>query len=421
MRTNYIIVLTLFLLVVVTVLAGKERFSTGNVMYTTNRLNLHTWVQEKTSGLYDVESIPTLTWKTIRANLAQTGTMPSLYKVGRSSVLLTLDPLEGAVLGNQWAAPALNGPEGYFVVITDSHKSLHRPCNIQFTGARVGWYDISDYHLLKAFQKGYRISEASMELVQISLNDLPKVAEMLAKGELDFMVTYVVPSSAYCAFLKQLPIVITGFQDLNIDRIKLFHPFVSTRTVNLREMFMDQNRTTKAFVPEKAASYPVLSMRLGIHHIYGTMPAIQEPFITRFVRDDEAMDPRYTCYGDSRIESKAECNSPYDAIGLPKRFESTWDRPCTQDIDCPFFQANTHYPNLRGKCLPNGVCEMPVGTQRVSYRKIAQEDIYKPFCYNCDSLNDPSCCGTLEQPDYAFPNDYDDRVRAGLPSNLSVE
>ena len=50
----------------------------------------------------------------------------------------------------------------------------------------------------------------------------------------------------------------------------------------------------------------------------------------------------------------------------------TWDRPCTIDAECPYFQNGTENP--RGKCLPSGRCEAPVGVKPFAYRKIASAE-----------------------------------------------
>lgn len=419
------IIVVALILTLLTILLGRESFAAKNVLYSINRLNYDLWAHTQTNQQYDVESIPISSWNIIKQTLQVSGTLPNVYTEGRSSVLLALDPMDAASLKPKLPSPVAQGPEGYFVIIMDPRKARYQSCNIQFTGSRIGWYDISDYHLLKAFQGGYRIPSHAMELVPMSLQDIMNLSDALmkggAEGGLDYMVTYVVPNSAYCRLLKTLSVAISGFQDINLDRIKLFHPYVSSKTVDLRSIFMDDARSSKAVVSTKSNSYPVLMMRLPLFVLFGTQPILRETFITQFKADEEAFDPRYTCYGDSRVESKAECNSNYDVIGLPKRYDSVWDRPCTQDSDCPFYQVNKNYPNQRGGCLKSGVCEMPVGTQRVSYQKVVIGDAFQPFCYNCNTAEDPECCKKIKNPDYAFPNDYEDRVQYGLPVNLSVE
>lgn len=100
-----------------------------------------------------------------------------------------------------------------------------------------------------------------------------------------------------------------------------------------------------------------------------------------------------------------------------------WDNPCKSNSDCPFYQANTNYPNEFGKCeISTGKCEMPLGIQRIGYKKYSRR--HKPMCYNCNMdmannniLSTTQCCDIQEEnikngklnaitPDYMFEGDH---------------
>jgi hypothetical protein len=86
-----------------------------------------------------------------------------------------------------------------------------------------------------------------------------------------------------------------------------------------------------------------------------------------------------------------------------------WDHRCVADADCPFFMANRTYPNTRGGCSDNGLCEMPVGVTRVGFRKFTGE----PACHGCappgPGRTMAQCCEARRAavgaptPNYAFP------------------
>ena len=106
---------------------------------------------------------------------------------------------------------------------------------------------------------------------------------------------------------------------------------------------------------------------------------------------DEMYDS-FNCYEDPTVINRNVC----EVMGLH------WDRMCKFDSECPFFNANTNYPNLRGGCN-SGMCEMPIGVRRVSYKAFDQTS--RPMCYGCDDPADAFCCNDQAKPDYAFFND----------------
>ena len=125
----------------------------------------------------------------------------------------------------------------------------------------------------------------------------------------------------------------------------------------------------------------------------------------------------FVCYGDNSIKSKALCESPFNELGALKTKKTTWDRPCTTDTECPFFQANRNYQNYRGGCI-NGRCEMPIGAQAVGFRKYDLNS--RISCHGCINTNTTFCCKEqldsniypyLKSPDYAFEIDFFERLQ----------
>lgn len=147
---------------------------------------------------------------------------------------------------------------------------------------------------------------------------------------------------------------------------------------------------------------------------YGDRAIIESPDMdntaTRF-------DPQYICYQDPRILDQRECVDKYDKNGAEKPVYN-WDRPCQDNLECPFYLANKKYPNERGGCVA-GYCELPVGLKRISFREYDKEirDNNYPRCYGCKD-DDPLCCEKQKSadagPDYAFADDREDRRINGL-------
>lgn len=118
---------------------------------------------------------------------------------------------------------------------------------------------------------------------------------------------------------------------------------------------------------------------------------------------EDPNDPRFKCFGDPTIQNKTACESPFDEQGRVKPFQTYWDRPCETNRECPFYQANKHYPNYRGGCN-DGFCEMPIGVKRRAYR--LYDATSNPLCHGCGLLDD-KCCEMSK--DYAFELDTHDR------------
>lgn len=413
--------IVVIILYIVYSLLSREYFQTQNAIYSTQRLNFDRWIKLTTNNTFENRSLPVDQWDNILKSLKDKKQLPttSVQLENLNSISIILDPKDEAKLN--WVS-SQKAPEGYFVLLTDPFKSIQSDCVSDLSGKRIGWFDISDRYLLNAFENGYRISLDPVQLYIKDLMNIPKLLKLGGKqGGLDHIITYIIPNSAYHMIWSRIPVALYGFQSVNIDRLRLFYPFINEKQIDLTKTFTKEDRGALLMVNREMNDLPVLSMNMSVHRLSGQpIPSI-ENFISIYRETDNAYDPSYRCYGDPRITNKAECISPYDVIGLPKLFYTTWDKPCIKDTDCPYFKANKNYPNNRGGCMLGGVCEMPVGTQRVAYQKLRDGNEFKPFCYGCTNPKDHTCCKQQNSPDYAFPNDFEERRKQKLKTFLHIE
>lgn len=119
----------------------------------------------------------------------------------------------------------------------------------------------------------------------------------------------------------------------------------------------------------------------------------------------------FKCFGkNANTREKCISKNVRGRIGI-------WDGPCRTNDDCPFYKANKNYENERGKCLENGKCELPLNMKHVGFTGVNKGPIYAPLCHNCPSIPNckgiecAMCCDLQQEPDYAFENDYNDRVQ----------
>ena len=130
--------------------------------------------------------------------------------------------------------------------------------------------------------------------------------------------------------------------------------------------------------------------------------------------------PQYRCFDGEGNESSKGSETQCDTS------EGYWDKPVTNDSECPFYRANKNYPNRLGGVNPNSQrCEMPLGTKTIGYRFISNDPIHKPLCYNCHEGMDGmpgslgKCCQQQRNvelypelggnPDFAYPGDEIER------------
>lgn len=111
--------------------------------------------------------------------------------------------------------------------------------------------------------------------------------------------------------------------------------------------------------------------------------------------------PKGNRYGElPYYYTQVACESYHNEIGGI----GVWDKPCSSDDECPFWRANVNYENNFGGCDKETMkCQMPLGVQRVGYRKYSKHST--PFCYGCGSTNSQDCCNDQVTPDYMFEGD----------------
>lgn len=120
------------------------------------------------------------------------------------------------------------------------------------------------------------------------------------------------------------------------------------------------------------------------------------------------------------------CQSIYNVYGKQKP-SGLWDKPCSENEDCPFYKANANYNNKKGICNKStGYCELPLGMKNMGYHYFIPTSITKPYCYNCKSTkswkpitNLDTCCieqndrkkyPFLKSPDFAYSGDLNERI-----------
>jgi len=134
----------------------------------------------------------------------------------------------------------------------------------------------------------------------------------------------------------------------------------------------------------------------------------QQDFLDKRKKDEFSYKHRSFCIG-GKGNTKETCESSITSSG-DNKIPGTWDSPCLDNYDCPFYKKNKNYDNERGGCK-NELCEMPLNIVQLGPK--TYEKNYKPFCHNCPE-NNPTCCDTqtnFKSPDYAFKDDKKDRIK----------
>lgn len=333
--------------------------------------------------------------------------------------------------------------KGYFIGLTSPQTGFHMSCILDIIDKTVGYFDHSDLYFIKAIINGYRLDKSRIHLKQLYKTDYIDLGYTL-KSVVDVIITFVIPGSTFCSIIQTSSTVasssalasalvsalvsaselqaisIMGFGNLDWERLRLFYPYTTKESVpNLSQILLGSSGAN-ALVMSREENTFLPSMRLNVIQLYDTAnpPQIVEEFITRLNNDSTYYDPSYRCYGDSNIDNKALCDSPYDVIGHPKVRYTVWDQPCVVDTDCPYFKADIK----RGGCLQGGICEFPVGVKGIGFRKNINTGQFAPFCYNCDNAYDTTCCGgdNAAHSDLVFPGDTDVRKKSGQKLTLPI-
>ena len=165
--------------------------------------------------------------------------------------------------------------------------------------------------------------------------------------------------------------------------------------------------------------------------------AIQELLDERDELQEEVQQVAGICMtsdGDVlNYDTKDECESAVDEYGNSKEAGIFYNM-CEENTDCPYYLANTNYENERGGCQTDGFCELPINIKQLSYTDYYDEATYYPHCHGCPTDKMETCCdiqekilnGTatneeieehgltnveLSSPDYAFEDDFDERLK----------
>jgi len=346
---------------------------------------------------------------------------PILYEFTKIGILIDTDKVKQIRTTLQYTS--INAPQGYFVAFTSPQVAMRFTCSLDLAGRNIGYFGYMDEIFIDSVLNGHRIPQESVTKKLFNESQLNVLNVFIDKNLVDIFITYIVPGSDFHKTLLKQRVTFLGFIDMDIARVTLFYPGLTMQNdVNIRKTLLDlpsPNNTTEntATVTEKEniTNLPTISQQLLLF----TPSKLVETFITRLNLPDTYLDPTYVCYGDTTENIKALCDSSYDILGASKKRTTTWDHPCIVDTDCPYYKANTNYPNIRGGCTDSGVCELPIGVKRVSFRKYEDTGIYAPYCYGCDAY-DTNCCDRQQNPDYAFANDTDARNNAKLKLPTSI-
>ena len=348
-------------------------------------------------------------------------------QTAKQQVLLLCDPLDAkkyvSTLSEYNFTPTSKQqplPSGYFISIIHPKIKKYIDVPYNFENRTIGYYDISDYYFIQSIIYSYRMDISNTKFIQLKTSDLQNLIPTIENNKIDILILYIVLNSDMFNYIMSQKVSILGFTNLNFDRIHLYNPYITPTNINLKDIFTS-NPSTQLLIPESdnATVLPTMIMKLinisNMSTVSVNNVATFETFVSRLSLDTESTDANYKCYGNPYSESKSECESSNDIYGQPMQ-QVKWDKMCTSNEECPFYQKNKNYPNERGGCLSSGLCEMPIGVLQASPRKYFNSGRFKPFCYGCS--NNVDCCTITN--DYAFANDYSDRIANGLKTSISI-
>lgn len=408
----YIAVLILLISVFLLSIYMKERFESAATstpkVYTTNKLNHTTWLDNMTS-------IPLSSVDSIYTHVAKNSSFPQPIQ---NNSMWVASPIERDLFLSSMKGP-IKSVTGYYVALGLPAPMFAQECAFDWFNKRIGYIDWCDRYLVKSIMRGYRIPDDSTTVVPVPMEQWDNLVDYMVKNKVDIIVAFVIPESGFHQLLLRQQLSVVGWGKLDIDRIKVFHPYVSVAKIDVKKIIVHGD-TSSLMVMDREKYGPLLAMDMGT---YAVSSSSTENFVSRLEISPETLDPTYRCYGELTLETKALCESPFDPSGEPKKKRTIWDRPCIKNEDCPFYKANRNYANTRGGCLKGGVCEMPVGVLRTAFRTYddkGQRGEFKPFCYQCTDSSDVDCCKKQYMPDYAFANDYEERKRSKVPTFVSA-
>lgn len=360
----------------------REELTTDNVILYSHPRNL----------LIDSKYISLSESKNIMNNINYN--LPISY-YNASSISLVIDPLNEFIYLKDSNIKSTVVSTGYFLSLSFFEPS---GCTYDLYYKTIGYITDSDLYFIKSIIYGYHIDEKTVTLKQLNPYGIDY-------NTVDRVITYITIGSIFYKTVLNRDIYIYGFKDIDINRLRLFYPFVENTEINISKLFPNKTK-----IEITTTNAPIMFLKI-IKNIPITEPNI-ETFLNKYIITNDALDPSYSCFGMD-TDNKALCNSPYDILGKPKEYISIWDKGCTQDEECAFFKANKNYPNSFGGCKKNGnigICEFPIGIKRIGFRKYNDKYPNIPFCYGCKN-NDIDCCSKQKEPDYAFPRDTELRKK----------
>ncbi len=373
----------------------------------------------------------------------------------QTNLQVLIDPyINYYILNNTAPAGGANGAsnykEGIFVCL--SHKILREEdCIWDIKGKVIAYLFMSDYLFIQALIKGYNIDINDVYLKKITFADFANTNKIF-----DFLFTYMVIDSEYMNFICGQRYYINGIKDVDIHRLKAYYPFIKENyntvkyyysnskkaNIDIEDLLnKDDRKNNDVYVSSVKSLLPIMS--------YSIVSSI-ENFITRLEMPEDYLEAAkedyytsdikaiagsgasgtgsgasgtggyYGCYGNSEIKGKFECDSYYNIDGTPKTYYSLWDKRCVADEDCPYYKANTNYPNNRGGCINGGFCEFPVGIKRLGFTKYNDKNLNKPLCYNCNDEVAGANADAKKKPDYVFENDFNERVKHKLNTIITL-
>ena len=391
----------------------------------------------------------------------------------QTNLQVLIDPyINYYILNNKASAGGANGAseykEGIFVCL--SHKILREEdCIWDIKGKVIAYLFMSDYLFIQALIKGYNIDINDVYIKKITFADFANTNKIF-----DFLFTYMVIDSEYMNFICGQRYYINGIKDVDIHRLKAYYPFIKENyntvkyyysnskkaNINLEDLLnKDDSKNNDVYVSSVKSLLPIMS--------YSIVSSV-ENFITRLEMPEDYLEAAkedyyasdasggttggttgasgtggtsgyYGCYGNSEIKGKFECDSYYNIDGTPKTYYSLWDKRCAVNEDCPYYKANTNYPNNRGGCINGGFCEFPVGVKRLGFTKYSDKNLNKPLCYNCEVAGAGATAATAKdaagtdtadatakdatakkKPDYVFENDFNERVKHNLNTIITL-
>jgi len=392
-----------------------ENFSMNEVYVTDNQMNIFGSILIETDKLADLID-----------DVKKTNKIDGdIIGVKNKNITLVIDPyINNYILKNNNEVEKYD--DGIFVCISTIRLGIEK-CLWELKNKTVAYVSMTDYLFIQAFIKGYRQDVDKIRLIKINPIDLKTKDKLF-----DYLFTYVVLDSNYMNFIKEQKYFINGLDDVDINRIKAFYPFIEEYYGNIRQLFNKDETDKKydVYLSNKYSLIPKMKMDI-VRNVENFITRLEMPsdYLENVDRnydnskDNNSSKVKYGCYGNEKINNKFACDSLYNYDGTQKNYFSKWDKKCSTNDDCPYYKSNKNYPNERGGCK-NGYCEFPVGIQRIGFTKYVDHNVNSPLCYDCIDTTDYNCCSTIKKPndnkDYVFENDFKDRKKYNLNTIISL-